>query len=41
MLISTDSLLRRRDLAEAIGAALATNAAGHGYARLPPRPGRR
>jgi len=31
VLISTDSLLRRRDLAEAIGAALATKAAGHGY----------
>jgi len=33
VLISTDSLLPRRDLAEAIGAALATKAAGHGYRR--------
>jgi hypothetical protein len=31
VLISADSLLRRRDLAEAIGAALAAKAAGHGY----------
>ena len=31
VLISTDSLLRRRDLAEAIGAALAARAAGRGY----------
>ena len=31
MLICTDSLLRRRDLAEAIGAALVAKAAGHGY----------
>ena len=31
VLISTDSLLRRRDLAEAIGAALTAKAAGHGY----------
>jgi len=31
VLISADSLLRRRDLAEAIGAALAAAAAGHGY----------
>lgn len=31
VLISTDSLLRRRDLAEAIGSALAARAAGHGY----------
>jgi len=31
VLIGTDSLLRRRDLAEAIGAALAAKAAGHGY----------
>lgn len=33
MLISTDSLLRRRDLAEAIGAALVAKAAGQGYRR--------
>ena len=31
MLISTDSLLRRRDLAEVIGAALAAKAAGSGH----------
>jgi len=29
--ISTDSFLRRRDLAEAIGAALTTKAAGHAH----------
>lgn len=33
VLISTDSLLRRRDLAEAIGAALVAKAAGQGYRR--------
>ena len=33
MLISTDSLLRRRNLDEAIGAARAAKAAGRGYCR--------
>ena len=33
VLISTDSLLRRRDLAEAIGAVLAAKASGQGYRR--------
>lgn len=33
MLISTDSLLRRRDLAEVIGAALVAKAAGVGHRR--------
>jgi len=33
VLISTDSLLRRRDVAEVIGAALAAKAAGVGYRR--------
>ena len=33
MLISTDSLLRRRDLAEVVGAALTAKATGLGYRR--------